>query len=353
MSQSNNKKILVIGDLHIKEYLNYSNYLEDKRVPEEKEVFDYIAKQSEDCEEVVFLGDQLHKKVNPSQTITKFVEFIERFHDKNVYMLKGNHEGHPSGASAIDFLREIKNDKWNIVTNTVENFNIDGINIEMLPYFTKAELEVKSNSDAIKVIKKKLKGADILFHHNAMTHNGRIAGIPLDADQLPEPTLETKYLSKKYSLVFGGHVHSPSKIKENIFVAGSIFNNEVGETQKYIYKINKKDLSVESISLPGRSVIKRENPTKETLKEEEKNSIIKVIFTKKKKEAELREIKKELKKFAAYIIIEKINKKKKKMHYGDGESILDFDINKLLELYAKEKKEDPDILKHGFNLINE
>lgn len=345
-------KILVIGDLHIKENLGYSNYVSDGRKKEEQEIFDYIVEQSKDCDDVVFMGDQLHKKVNPSQTIAKFVQFLERFHGKNIYMLKGNHEAHPSGKSAIDFLKEIRNDKWNIITRDVETFNIGEKKVTFLPYFTKAELEVKENKEAIKKINKKLKESDLLFHHNTMTYKNRIAGIELDADKLPEPTLKAENLIKKYSLVFGGHIHPPHKILKNVFVTGSIFNNEVGEEQKYIYKIDKENLKVETLPLPGRKILKKENPTEEDLKKEDKNNIVKAVFTKKKKESEMRKIKELLEQFDAYVIVEKISKKKNKMHYGDGESILEFDINKLLEMYAKEREVNLELLNHGFSLIN-
>lgn len=350
MSNKNNK-ILVVGDLHIKENLNYANYIEDERKQEEQEIFNYIVQQSEDCDDIVFLGDQLHKKVNPSQTIAKFVNFIENFHDKNVYMIKGNHEGHPSGSSAIDFLKEIKNDKWNIITNEIKKIDIGGVEAVFLPYFTKAELEVKENKEANKKIRNKLPKADILFHHHTMTHKGKIAGIELSPEQLPEPTLSVETLTKRYSCIFGGHIHPPNKILKNVFVAGSVFTNEVGEAQKYIYKIDKNNLNVETIPLPGRAILEKEDPTKEDLEKEEKNNIIKAIFTKKKKASEMRQIKEILGQFDAYVVVEKTSKTKKKMHYGEGESILEFDIDKLLEIYAKEREMSLEELQHGFNLI--
>ena len=35
-------KILVIGDLHLKENLSYSEYVADQRIPEKKEILNFI-----------------------------------------------------------------------------------------------------------------------------------------------------------------------------------------------------------------------------------------------------------------------------------------------------------------------
>ena len=48
-----------------------------------------------------------------------------------------------------------------------------------------------------------------------------------------------------------------------------------------------------------------------------------------------------------------IPKQRKKMHYSEGESILEFNLIDLLKLYAKEKDINMEELERGFDLIKE
>ena len=60
-------------------------------------------------------------------------------------------------------------------------------------------------------------------------------------------------------------------------------------------------------------------------------------------------MKKKLKKFDAYILLEQFPNERKKVHFEEG--MLEFDIEKLLETYAKIKKVDIRKLKVAFELI--
>ena len=60
-------KTLILGDLHLKNNLSYTEYISDGRVSEKKEILDFIIDQSEDCQHVVFLGDFFDAKNNSSQ----------------------------------------------------------------------------------------------------------------------------------------------------------------------------------------------------------------------------------------------------------------------------------------------
>lgn len=352
-----NSKTLIIGDLHWKDELNYANYIKDNREKEKQEILNFIVEQSNDCNSIIFLGDQLNSKTNSSKVLKEFTNFIERFEGKEIYIISGNHEKLSNGKTALDYLKEIKNPKWHIITKTAVKFQIGAINAVFLPYMTKPELEAKDNKEALKKISNLLEPADILFHHHTMSIDGKIAGLPLDADMLPEPILPIKNLIKYYTLIIGGHIHKMTKIGNNAIVAGSIFNNEINEKQKYIFKIDcnlkeKKLLeSVEQIALPGRSIYGLNDPIEKQLEDIPKNSIVKITLTKKKTVDEIEKLKTVLKKFDAYILLERIPKTKKKMHYGKGEAILNFDINELLKLYADTKKVDYTLLQRGFELI--
>ena len=351
-----NKKKLqligVIGDLHLSPSLGYADYIKDGRKEEKQEILDFIVSSFDKCSSIVLLGDLLNSITNSPQVLRELTNFIERFTKKNIYIIAGNHEKKSSGDTALDYLSEIKNPLWHIITKDATKLQIGAISTTFLPFLTKPELEAKDNEEALVKIMEKLEPADILFHHNTMSYNGKIVGLPLDINLLPEPILPIDKLLKKYKLVIGGHVHNSTIIKENAIVSGSIFNNSINEKQKYIWKISEDTLAVEQIKLPGRAIYGITDPKNDDIINIPTNSIVKITLTKKRTVDEIEELKAKLKRFDAFILIERIPKVKKKMHYGKGEAIMNFDVNELLRLYGEEKKVDIDLLNHGFELIN-
>jgi len=335
----------VISDMHLKERLSYSDYIEDKRIPEREEILDFIVDTFKDCDTIVFGGDQLNSRNNTSEILRYFVNFLERFKDKKLYILAGNHEKFGDGRSALDFLKEIKNKpNWTIITDGVITVG----KMIFCPYFTKSELGVKTDEQGTKKIMKMLKEGDILFCHHAISNTVTTSGCQTNIFR--EIVLPKDELEKMYRLVVGGHIHQPQADKKTI-VAGSVFNNEMSETQKYIWKINQDNFSVQQIKLPGRGVYKAENPTIESLKDIKKDNIVKAIFTDIKKKDTVEVIKKELKKFDAYLILEQYPNQRKKVHFEEG--MLEFDTEELLKVYAKEKNVDFKRLKSGLDLIEQ
>lgn len=353
-------KLMILGDLHLKSTLSYNDYVKGGREAERKEIFDFIINQSKDCDNIVMLGDQLNSRTNPPEIIRMLVEFIEKFSSKNIYIIKGNHEQLPSDKSAIDFLKEVKNDRWHIITNQIESFKIDNFNCIFLPYFTKQELEASSHKQAAEIILEKLPKADILFHHHTMSVKGRVAGLKLDAKQMSELVLPVERLKEKYSLIFSGHIHNPSIAAENAFVVGSVFTDEVGETDRYIFKIDTsvKDIqtltdSIEQIKLPGRGIFRIENPKIEDLVFPA-NSIVKAVITQKITAEKIEELKQALsEKFNGYIFVENIPSERKKIHLDKSANMLEFSIPQLLEIYSKEKKVSLELLQRGYEIIRQ
>ena len=336
----------VIGDLHFKDSLGFADHFEDRREGEKKEILTFITDMFEDCDSIVFLGDNLNARNNTSKVIKEFVTFVESFNGKEVYILAGNHEKTGNGKSAIDFLKEIKNPKWHIITNEITTID----DMVFCPYLTKPELETNDNLEALKNLMKKLPDGKILFHHYAVTKGKTVEGLGISLEHMSEPVLGEGHLMKKYKLVLGGHVHVPYG-GDNIVGVGSVFNNEVNEIGKFIWKIDMDKLTTEQIRLPGRSIFKIEDPTDETLEKISKKSILKVIITNKLPILELKELKKKLEKFDAYTITEKVVNTKRKMEYKEGESILEMGLEDLLKIYAKERKIKPDILRRAYEII--
>lgn len=336
-------KIGVIGDLHAKDFLSYSEYIPDQRIKERNDILDFIVKTFEDCDHIVLLGDIFNQKNNSSETIKEVVKFLERFNQKEVYLLSGNHEKKGDGKTAIDFLKEVNKPNWHIFT-TGESLSITGLKVTFLPYLFASELGLNTSEEVSAKLIKDLEGGDILFAHHAISGT-TFQGLPTEL--LKEPVLNKEKLEKKYKLVMAGHIHDPQEVGRTV-IAGSVFTAQVGEIEKFIWKINE-DLSVEKFKVPNREIHKIENPTDADLDKIKSDSIVKVVLTKKKKE-DIETFKKKLaKKFDAYLLIENYPSKRKKMHIEGG--ALDFSLESLLKMYAEAREVDYQKLLKGLELI--
>ena len=335
-------KILVVGDIHLRSEMAYSDILEDRRVPEKKEILDFIVESAKDCNKVVMLGDLFHNRTNSSELIREMVEFLERFEGKELFILGGNHDKTSSGRTTLDFLSEIKNHSWHVVT---DKLIIIG-DFDFLPYLIKPELKEKDYKKASKKLLEEMKGNKILFTHFAISGSETSSGAM--SDLFDEVVLDRKELEKKYKLIIAGHIHQYNKLSKKTTVTGSIFCNEIGEHEKFIHKIDEETLEVERLKLPGRGIYKLTDPKEDEIAKIPKNSIVKVFIT--KKEVDLEKIKKELEKFDGSLIIENLPSERKKMQYAD-EDILGMEMEGLLDLYSKVKKVSLEKLKAGWDLI--
>lgn len=330
----------------MKDSLSYAEYVADGRTKEKEEILNFIVNSSKDCDHVVFLGDQFNSKNNSSEVVRSFVEFVERFENKNVYIICGNHERRSSGKTAIDFLKEVRGkENWNIITE-YKSFKIEDKKIDFMPFITKAELGVSSNEDGRDEIMSRLTSGDILFHHYSVADT--VAANGISTNTFNEVVLPKRDLEKKYSWVIGGHIHTPAQYGATV-VAGSVFTNEVGEGQKYIWKVELNDMSISKLPLPGRKIIKIENPTVGELSSMDKHDIVKILVT--SKDVDTEKIREEMHKFDAHIYVEQLPNERKKIDIED--SAIDFSIENLLKLYADERAIDINKLIKGYDLIKQ
>lgn len=337
-------KIGVIGDAHFKDYLSYADYINDRRESEKEKIFNFIVETFQDCEVIVLLGDNFNSKNNSSKTNREFIEFLESFGPKDIFIISGNHEKKGDGSTAIDFIGAIENKvHWHIFTKP-SSFPLFGgkIKADFLPYMLNSELGVENYEEATKDIINHLDGGSILFTHHAISgtsFNG------IKTDDLHEVVLPKEELEKKYKLIVGGHIHAPQKYG-NVLIAGSLFTSEVGETEKFIYKISE-DLTIEKFPIPARPIFKLHNPTADKLLSIPNNAILKVIIT--NKTVDIEELKKHLSRFDAYLLIEDYPNERKKMHIEQG--AFDFGIESLLKLYSDAKGVDYAKLLKGLQLV--
>lgn len=336
-------KILIIGDTHFKDSLSYADYISDRREGEKKKVLDFLIESSKDCDHIVFLGDLFNSKNNSSEVNRQVVELLERFGNKDIYIISGNHEKKGDGKTAIDFLREIKKKNWNIFTQ-ISSITMGKKKVTFLPYILNSELEVMNYENATKEILHQLEGGDILLAHHAISGtlwNG------ISTDLFKEVVLPRAKLEEKYTLVVAGHIHEPQQ-QGNTLIAGSLFTSEVGETEKYIFKIDE-DLNLEKLKVPTREIHKVENPTAKQLSNIPGSAIVKVVI--KDKKISIETLKEQLSRFDAFLIIENYPNERKKVHIEEG--AFDFNIESLLKLYSEEKKVDYQKLINGLRIIND
>jgi len=343
-------KILAIGDLHFRDHLGYAELVSDQRVAEREAVFDKLIESANDCDLVVLMGDVLNSRTNSAETLRRLVVFLERFGDKKVFILGGNHDGFSSGKNALDFLREIKNKPWRVVTDKVLTEVVDGHTLVFLPYFTGPQLMDEQCRDwpsASAKLMASLPDGDMLFAHHAIT--GTFSdGIPTESFE--EVLLPMETLLKKYKTSVAGHIHSRGVYAEGrVVLTGSSFTDCVGEDSKSTWKFSldaAPSVPYEEIPLPVRPIIKLENPTAEALAKVPANAIVKMMVTEAGYNVE--PAKKVLTALDGHVIVEQVVKERTRDVKLEGGEL---NIDNLLKAYARQRNVDLTLLLEGFALI--
>jgi hypothetical protein len=203
---------------------------------------------------------------------------------------------------------------------------------------------VVNNTTASQKLIKKLPAGKFLFVHHTISHSITNSGMSVnDFNEIILPKGELK----KYKQVIAGHIHL-SQEYDNIAITGSIFTNEVGETEKKIFTIDDTG-KINWISLPCRAIYKIENPTMKELDKLDKNSIVKAIVNKKDLKKDVEKLRLKLREFDAYLLVEQYPNERETVDIENA--IVDFSIEELLKLYAKTRKLDENILLKGYKLI--
>lgn len=343
-------RILAIGDLHFRETLGYADLISDRRIAEREDVLDTLVMESKDCDLVVMMGDQLNGRSNHADTLKRFVGFLERFGDKPLRLLVGNHCRWSSGASAMDFLKEIKGKNWKIISQ-VETETIDGNKLVYCPFFTGPEVMDEDHKDwksaSIKLMDS-LPSGSMLFAHHAISQTFS-DGIPTESFE--EVLLPMPMLLEKFKTVVAGHIHSRGTYGDGrVVLTGSSFTECVGETDKSarVFTIDPGMAKAEhmEVPLPVRPLIKLENPSKESLEALQENAIVKLLVT--SAEYDVEGAKALLKRVDGHVVVEQIEKTRtKEVQLETGE----LNVENLLKAYARQRGIDQALLFAGFALI--
>jgi len=350
-------KIGIVGDLHFKDSLSFSFSVKDHREKEKQDVLQTIISSLADCDSVVFMGDQLDTKQSSPHVIKDFITFIEAFHDKQLFFLAGNHEKWGDGRSAIDFLREVKNKQWHVISNSILRTFIDGKRFVFLPYFTPSELERRwggqDKQENVERILAELHG-EFLFAHHAISGVETYEG---QTDLFKEIVLPMEKLLEKIPIVFAGHIHKPGVYtfgSKFCCMTGSIFTKNVGEDEKFVWKLDIDSKQLERVQLPVRPIkrISSEHLSASELEEMlescPSDSILRIINT--NPELSFENILKKTKQFDGVSIKNEFVKIRKQIQIDEDE-FHQKDIPGLLRIFAKIRNLPEEDVLQGFDLI--
>jgi DNA repair exonuclease SbcCD nuclease subunit len=338
-------KMLIVGDMHFRENYPYASSFEDRRKDERKEIEDAIIEASADCESVVIMGDVFDQRNNVSSVVKKATRFLERFGDKQLFIMSGNHESFADGTTALDYLSEISGKKWKVITNDI----VTHIDLVFVPYLRYPQLGLNSHEEVVEYIMEKATGGKAIFLHHCLS--GTKTSWGQLTDTFHEPVLPSEGLSDRFQRVFGAHIHY-AQDNGTQHVLGAVMNHEIGEHEdRRVIKWDTEKDTIESIKLPGRKFYKITNPTHEQVNEflgtgEKINGVVRVIadqidetIIEKLREAVDGEV----------VSIELPPEDRKRVK----EDIDDFSLDNLIRIFSEVKEVPIEDLKKGLALIEE
>lgn len=341
-------KILIVGDPHFRYQLPYAPAMEDARRSEWEAVKKMIHDEAKKCDVTILMGDNFNSKHNHSSVNKEFIEFLNGFGEQDVYMIAGNHERYGE-ETALDFIKEMEIAKWKVYTNPTHVQLSSDISFQFLPFMTPGTVGASSNEEARDKVMEMLKPATYLFHHHIVESTKWEGGDSSIVNELVLPAT----VENNYTLVFGGHIHQPSRVTEKTWVVGNIFTNEVGEHEKFIFILDTETNTVEQKKLPCRPIysidvkqgvsyatdIPAYSIVKATVRDPffvgQRNYITNELFGH----------------VDAFVLVEQFSKQRKKVDLTET-GALDLSIDNLLRVYCDQRKVSFPDIRSAFDLLD-
>lgn len=339
-------KILIVGDPHFRYQLPYAAALEDSRRGEWDAVKKMIHDEAKTCDAVVLMGDNFNSKHNHSSVNKEFIEFLNGF-STDVYMIAGNHERYGE-ETALDFIQEMAVDSWKVYTRPTHVELPGGLSFQFLPYMTPGTVGAGSNEEARDKVMELIKPATYLFHHHIVESTKWEGGDSSIVNELVLPAT----VEDNYTMVFGGHIHQPSKVTEKTWVVGNIFTNEVGEHEKFIFVLDTETNAVEQKKLPCRPIYSVDvKQATSYVSDIPAYSIVKATVRDPFFVGQRAYITNEL--FGhvdAFVLVEQFSKQRKKVNLAEA-GALDLSIDNLLKVYCDQRKISFPDIRSAFDLL--
>lgn len=250
-----------IGDIHSRDY--------DK--------FNLLSWALKKCSEpqnktnnVIITGD-IFEDYNPGLLlIKKFFKFIIDNDQFNFHIIPGNHDLTRTGNnyfSVLDILNQFKLKNVHIY-NSISSTIIDDTLVTFIPFKDIRALNIKSNTEAVSLIKNSLKSELSKYEDNSLIKEKVIVGhltlegslyIGDEVDDLQNEIFCPKDMFEGYSHVFMGHIHKPQTMCESPNYqahVGSLDISDFGEInhEKIIvfFDENRKKQKFINLSVPVR-----------------------------------------------------------------------------------------------------
>jgi len=163
---------------------------------------------------VVINGDIFHRRNPKGEELLAFRRLLEGLHTRNIYINRGNHD-------------TVKKDGSSDTTLSV--------NFDFIPHY----------EDESRIIADIKRTCGHIFGHFGFQ------GCVSNGSYEYESAVKRSHFGKK-RLVFLGHIHKPMTYGKNVFVLGTQYSTNFGEsnTQKYIHELIIRDGNVEVIRKP-------------------------------------------------------------------------------------------------------
>lgn len=189
--------------------------------------------KSEKITKLIFAGDLFDSRSFQRQSVLQALdEILEMIHKAGctLYIFPGNHDKtvYASFDSFLDVYRYYPCVKFN---RTIENIEIDGVTITLLPFFS---------DDMLIPMLEESEGADVLISHFEMagsTHLGKTS----------TKTSINKKLLSKWKKTYLGHYHNYHEITKDIIHLPSLRQSNFGEDNVKGFTVLYKDLSYKLI----------------------------------------------------------------------------------------------------------
>jgi len=191
---------------------------------------------------LIFAGDLFDSRSYQRQEqLTTLSRILDMFHRSSLtlYMFPGNHDK-TVYSSPNSFLDPYKHHPCVRFNREMKRINIDGITIDLLPFFS---------DDKLVPMLEEAEGADILISHFEMKGSNHLGNVSKKANI-------TKTLLKKWKKVYLGHYHNFHEITKDIIHLPSFRQDNFGEDSNKGFTLIKKDLSYEIIKGVFREFIK-------------------------------------------------------------------------------------------------
>ena len=216
---------IIFNDVH----LRTGN--EDEVYESTKYMVDYAVKNN--IKNLIFAGDLFDSRtMQRLKVLQTFDKMLDLFHVNGLtlYEFPGNHDKTLYN-SFESFLDTYKHHPCVRLNRELKNIVIDGVSIDLLPFFS---------DDMLIPMLDKAKGADILISHFEMAGSNHLGHIS-------KKVTINKQLLSKWGKVYLGHYHNHHEITKDIVHLPSFRQESFGEDNNKGFSLLKKDGSYEII----------------------------------------------------------------------------------------------------------